>query len=60
VPKAIVLDINPKFTSNFSKGLFNGFGRNLNVSTNYHLESDGKIERDNRIIEDMIIMYVME
>jgi hypothetical protein len=60
VPKEIVLDRDPKFTSNFWKGLFKGFGTNLNLSTTYHPESDGKIERTNRIIEDMLRMYVMD
>jgi hypothetical protein len=32
----------------------------MNLSTTYHLESDGKIERTNRIIEDMLNMYVMD
>jgi hypothetical protein len=42
IPKKIVSDIYPKFTSNFWKGLFNGYGTNLNFSITYHLESDGK------------------
>jgi hypothetical protein len=42
VPKAIVSDKDPKFTSNFWKGLFKGFGTNLNLSTTYHPESYGK------------------
>jgi hypothetical protein len=41
IPKTIVFDRDPKFTSNFLKGLFNGFGINLNFSTMYHPESDG-------------------
>jgi hypothetical protein len=41
IPKTIVSDRDPKFTSNFWKGLFKGFRMNLNFSTNYHLESDG-------------------
>ena len=36
VPKTIVSDRDPKFTSNFWKGLFKGFGTNLNLSTSYH------------------------
>jgi hypothetical protein len=60
VPNEIILDRDPKFTSNFWKGLFKGFGTNLNHSTTYHLESDGKTERTNRIIEDMLKMYVMD
>ena len=40
VPKEIVLDKDPKFTFNFWKGLFKGFGKNINLSTMYHPESD--------------------
>jgi hypothetical protein len=60
IPKTIVSDGDPKFTSNFWRGLFKGFGTNMNFSTTYHLESDGKIERVNQVIEDMLRMYVME
>jgi hypothetical protein len=38
IPKTIVCDRDPKFTSNFWKGLFNGFGKKLNFSTTYQLE----------------------
>jgi hypothetical protein len=41
IPKTIVSDRDPKFTSNFWKGLFKGFGMNLNFSTAYHPEFDG-------------------
>jgi hypothetical protein len=60
IPKTIVSDRDPKFTSNLWKELFKGFRTNLNFSTNYHLEFDGKIERVNQVIEDMLRMYVMD
>jgi hypothetical protein len=60
VPKEIVLDRDPKFSSNFLKCLFKGFGTNLNLSTTYHLEPFGKTKRTDKIIEDMLRMYVME
>ena len=50
----------PKLTSKFWKGLFNGFGTNLNFSTAYHLELDEKKKRVNQVIEDMLRMYVMD
>ena len=34
--KAIVSNSDSKFTSNFWKGLFEGFGTSLNMSTPYH------------------------
>jgi hypothetical protein len=37
IPKTIVSNKDPKFTSNFWRGLFRGFGTNLNFSTVYHL-----------------------
>jgi hypothetical protein len=60
VPKTIVSDKDSKFTSNFWKGLFKGFGTNLKFSTTCHPESDGKTKRVNRVIEDMLRMYVMD
>jgi len=41
VPKEIVSDRDQKFTSNFWKGLFKGFGTNLNLSATYYPESHG-------------------
>jgi hypothetical protein len=60
VPKEVVLDKDPKFISNVWKGLFKGFGKNLNLSTAYNPELDGKIEKTKRIIKDMLRMYVMD
>jgi transposase InsO family protein len=60
IPRTIVSDRDTKFTSNLWRGLFKGFGTNLNFSTTYHPQTDGKIERVNRIIEDMLRMYVMD
>jgi hypothetical protein len=58
--KTIVSDRDLKFTSNLWKGLFKGLGMNMNFSTMYHLESDGQTERVNRVIEDIMRMYVMD
>jgi transposase InsO family protein len=60
IPKAIVSDKYTKFTSNLWRGLFKGFGTNMNFSTTYHPQSDGQIERVNQVIEDMMRMYVMD
>jgi hypothetical protein len=60
IPKTIVSDRDPKFTSKFWKGLFKGFRTNLNFNIAYHPESDGKTKRVNQVIEDMLRMYVME
>jgi hypothetical protein len=60
VPKTIVFDRESKFTSNFWKGLFKGFGTNLNFSTSYHSKSDGQTKRVNKVIGDMLRIYVMD
>jgi transposase InsO family protein len=60
IPKAIVSDRDPKFTSKFLKGLFKGFGTNLNFSTTYHPESNGQTKRVNQVIKDMLRIYVMD
>ena len=58
--KAIVSDRDSKFTSNFWKGLFEGLGTSLNMSTAYHPQTDGQTERVNQVIEDILRMYVMD
>jgi hypothetical protein len=60
IPKSIVSNKDPKFTSKFWKGLFKGFRTNLNFNTTYHPESDGQTERVNQVIEDMLRMYAMD
>jgi hypothetical protein len=60
IPKTIVSDRDLKFTLNFWKGLFKGFRTNLNFSTVYHPESDGQTERVNRVIKNILRMYVMD
>ena len=46
LPKAIVSNKDPKFTSNFWEGLFAYFGTKLNFSTAYHPQIDGQRERE--------------
>ena len=58
--KDIISDRDSKFTSNFWKGLFKGFGTSLNMSKAYHPQKDGQTKRINQVIEDMLRMYVMD
>jgi transposase InsO family protein len=60
IPRTIVLDRDTKFTSSFWRVFFKGFGTDLNFIISYHPQSDGKIERVNQVIEDMLRMYVMD
>ena len=59
VLKKIVLDKDAKFTSKFWKELFTGLGIELAFSTSYHPNTDGQIKRVNKILEDMLRMYMM-
>jgi hypothetical protein len=60
IPRTIVSDRDIKFTLNLWKGLFKGFDTNMKFITTYHPQSDGKTERVNQVIEDMLRMYVMD
>ena len=59
VPKTIMSDRDAKLTSKFWKEIFVGLGTKFAFSTTYHPQIDGHIERVNRILEDMLRMYVM-
>jgi hypothetical protein len=60
IPKNIISDRDSKVTSRFWTSLQSVLGTQLNLSTTYHLETDGKTERVNQVMEDMLRMYVMD
>jgi len=60
MPKEIFSDKDSNFTSKCWQALFKGFGTNMNLRTTYLPDSYGKIERTNRMVEDMLKMYVMD
>jgi hypothetical protein len=60
IPKEIVLDRDTKFTSNFWRRLFRGFGTNMNFIIVYDPRSDGKTKTVNQVIKDMLRMNVMD
>jgi hypothetical protein len=59
MPKEIISDRDRKFTSNFWKSLFDCVETKLIFSTAYHPQIDGKKERVNQVLEDMLRMHVM-
>jgi hypothetical protein len=59
MPEEIVSDRDTKFTSNFWKSLMAGLKTKLLFSIAYHPKTDGKTERVNQILEDMLRMHVM-
>jgi hypothetical protein len=59
VPKNIVSDRGPQFTSRFWKKLHEALGTKLSFSTAYHPQTGGQTERVNQILEDMLRAYVL-
>ena len=60
VPKKMISDRDPKFTSRFWTSMQSALGTQLNLSSAYHPETDGQTERVNQWMEDMLRMYVMD
>jgi hypothetical protein len=59
IPKEIISEKDTKFTSIFWKYLFVGFETKLLFSTTYNPQTNGKLERVNQVLEDMLRMHVM-
>jgi hypothetical protein len=58
LPQAIVSDRDPKFTSIFWRSLCERLGTKLRLSTAFYPQSDGKTERFNAVIEEVLRCYV--
>ena len=58
LPKVIVSNSDVHFQ--FLEGVVADLGTKLNFSTASHPQTNGKIERVNQVLEDMLHMYVME
>nr|GEV74534.1 putative reverse transcriptase domain, ribonuclease H-like domain, aspartic peptidase domain protein [Tanacetum cinerariifolium] len=60
VPVSIISDRDSLFTSRFWKTLQEALGTQLNLSTAYHLETDGQSERTIQMLEDMLRACVID
>jgi hypothetical protein len=60
IPKKIILDRDSRFTSRFWTSLQLVLGTQLNLSTTYHHETDGKMKRVNQFMEYILRMYVID
>ncbi|GJV20901.1 putative reverse transcriptase domain-containing protein [Tanacetum coccineum] len=60
VPVSIISDRDGKFTSHFWKSLNKALGTRLDMSTAYHLETDGQSERTIQTLEDMLHTCILD
>nr|GEX46023.1 reverse transcriptase domain-containing protein [Tanacetum cinerariifolium] len=60
VPVSIISDRDGRFTSHFLKSLNKALGTRLDMSTAYHPQTDGQIERTIQTLEDMLRAYVLD
>jgi len=57
LPKSIVSDRDPRFTSLFWTSLFSCMGTSLDMSTAHHQQTDGQSERTIQTLEQYLRMY---
>nr|GFA20683.1 reverse transcriptase domain-containing protein [Tanacetum cinerariifolium] len=60
VPMSIISDRDPIFASRFWRSLQVLLGTNLDMSTAYHLQTDGQSERTIQTLEDMLRVCVID
>ena len=60
IPRRIISDRDPVFTSALWTSLQHALGAQLNFSLTYHPQTNGQFERVNQVLEDMLCMYVMD
>nr|GEV23106.1 reverse transcriptase domain-containing protein [Tanacetum cinerariifolium] len=60
VPVSIISDRDNRFTSHFWQSLQKALGTQLDMSTSYHPQTDGQIERTIQKLEDMLRACVID
>ena len=60
VPLSIISERGPQFTSYFWKSFQKGLGTQVNLSTTFHLQTDGQAERTIQTLEDMLRACVID
>ena len=60
VPVSIVSDRDPRFTAQFWKSFQKAMGTQLSMSTTFHPQTDGQLERTIQILEDMLRACVLD
>jgi hypothetical protein len=57
LPRVLISDRDPRFTSDFWTSTFALLRTRLNISTSYHPQTDGQTERTNRTLEQILRAY---
>jgi hypothetical protein len=60
LPKSIVSDRDPRFTSHFWQGLHRQIGIDLLMATSFHQNTNGQLERANRTIGQMLRIFIRQ
>nr|GEZ29343.1 putative reverse transcriptase domain-containing protein [Tanacetum cinerariifolium] len=60
VPISIILDRDSHFTSRFWQSMESALGTQLDMSTSYHIETDGQREKTIQTLEDMLRACVID
>lgn len=58
MPKVVISDRDPRWTSTYWRTLLNLLGSKANMSTAFHPETDGQTERVNRVVEEVLRHHV--
>ena len=58
MPKVLISDRDPRFTSNFWKAFCRQLGIEPRYSTAFHPETDGQTERTNRVLEEVLRHFI--
>ena len=59
VPVSIVSDRDPRFTAHFWKSFQKAMGTLLTMSTSFHPQTNGQLERIIQVLEDMLLACVL-
>uniref|UniRef100_A0A6N2KZJ4 Integrase catalytic domain-containing protein n=1 Tax=Salix viminalis TaxID=40686 RepID=A0A6N2KZJ4_SALVM len=60
IPVSIVLDRDPRFTSRLWPSIQQALGTRLDMSTTFHPQTDGQLERVIQVLEDLLRACVLE
>ena len=60
IPKCIISDRDPQFTSHFTKAVCEATGIQQNISTAFHPRTDGQTEPMNQWVETYLRQFVKE